>query len=87
MIGYVMAVAVNSQGAPTQFNWLIGSASLRDDFGHEAAPLKLPASDNLATLQLQWAANGEQSVGIGRIGASGSPAYVQRASTALGRRR
>jgi len=35
--GYVMAVAVNSQGLPTQFNWLIGSASLRDDQGHEAS--------------------------------------------------
>ena len=33
--GYVMAVAVNSQGLPTQFNWLIGAASLRDDQGHE----------------------------------------------------
>src|SRR5262249_40741323 len=37
MIGYVMAVAVNSQGLPTQFNWLIGAASLRDDHGHEAS--------------------------------------------------
>jgi hypothetical protein len=37
MAGYVMAVAVNSQGAPTQFNWLIGAASLHDDFGHEAS--------------------------------------------------
>lgn len=35
--GYVMAVAVNSQGLPTQFNWLIGSASLRDERGHEAS--------------------------------------------------
>ncbi|MGE0131723.1 MAG: HYR domain-containing protein [Blastocatellales bacterium] len=37
MTGYVMAVAVNSQGLPAQFNWLIGSASLRDDRGHEAS--------------------------------------------------
>lgn len=37
MIGYVMAVAVNSQGLPTQFNWLVGAASLRDDHGHEAS--------------------------------------------------
>lgn len=34
--GYVVAVAVNPQGAPSQFNWLIGSASLRDVNGHEA---------------------------------------------------
>lgn len=34
--GYLTAVAVNSQGIPTQFNWLIGSASLRDASGHEA---------------------------------------------------
>src|SRR5262249_12954408 len=37
MTGYVMAVAVNSQGLPSQFNWLIGGASLRDDQGHEAS--------------------------------------------------
>jgi hypothetical protein len=37
MIGYVMAVAVNSQGAPTQFNWLIGAANLKDDLGHQAS--------------------------------------------------
>lgn len=35
--GYVMAVAVNSQGLPTQFNWLIGSANLRGEAGHEAS--------------------------------------------------
>ncbi|HKQ78687.1 MAG TPA: HYR domain-containing protein [Blastocatellia bacterium] len=35
--GYVMAVAVNSQGLPAQFNWLIGGASLRDGQGHEAS--------------------------------------------------
>jgi len=35
--GYVVAVAVNTQGIPTQFNWLIGAASLRDAQGHEAA--------------------------------------------------
>lgn len=35
--GYAMAVAVNSQGLPTQFNWLIGNASLRDAAGHEAS--------------------------------------------------
>src|SRR5262245_38598542 len=35
--GYVMVVAVNTQGLPTQFNWLIGGASLRDGQGHEAS--------------------------------------------------
>jgi hypothetical protein len=35
--GYIVAVAVNSQGLPTQFNWLIGTASVRDAAGHEAA--------------------------------------------------
>lgn len=34
--GYAMAVAINSQGLPTQFNWLIGAALLRDEHGHEA---------------------------------------------------
>ncbi len=34
--GYAIAVAVNSEGVPTQFNWLIGSASLRDVHAHEA---------------------------------------------------
>lgn len=34
--GYAVALAVNGQGLPTQFNWLIGAASLRDDRGHEA---------------------------------------------------
>ncbi|HZS09735.1 MAG TPA: HYR domain-containing protein [Blastocatellia bacterium] len=34
--GYAMAIAVNGDGAPTQFNWLIGSAVLRDAHGHEA---------------------------------------------------
>src|SRR5262249_713400 len=37
MIGYVMAVAVNSQGLPTQFNWLISAATLGDDFGNAAS--------------------------------------------------
>ncbi|HKQ75592.1 MAG TPA: PKD domain-containing protein [Blastocatellia bacterium] len=36
-IGYMVAVAVNAQGAPTQFNWLIGAASLRDAQGHEGS--------------------------------------------------
>ncbi len=35
--GYIVAVAVNSQGIPSQFNWLVGSASLRDAQGHEAS--------------------------------------------------
>ncbi|MEP7339535.1 MAG: HYR domain-containing protein [Acidobacteriota bacterium] len=35
--GYVIALAVNSQGLPTQFNWLLGNASLRDAAGHEAS--------------------------------------------------
>src|SRR5262249_35295382 len=35
--GYIVAVAVNQQGVPTQFNWLIGTASLRDQQGHEVA--------------------------------------------------
>ena len=35
--GYIVAVAVNSQGIPSQFNWLIGAASLRDAQGHEAS--------------------------------------------------
>lgn len=34
--GYVVAIAVNQQGLPIQFNWVIGSASLRDAQGHEA---------------------------------------------------
>jgi len=34
--GYLVASAVNGQGIPTQFNWLIGSASIRDSGGHEA---------------------------------------------------
>jgi hypothetical protein len=34
--GYLVATAVNGQGIPTQFNWLIGSASIRDASGHEA---------------------------------------------------
>lgn len=34
--GYAVAVAVNAQGVPTQFNWLIGNARLRDARGHEA---------------------------------------------------
>ena len=35
--GYIVAVAVNAQGLPTQFNWLIGTASLHDAQGHEAS--------------------------------------------------
>ncbi len=38
--GYMIVTAVNSQGIPTQFNWLIGSASIitgRDVNGHEAS--------------------------------------------------
>ena len=35
--GYIVAVAVNAQGVPTQFNWLIGAASIKDAQGHEAA--------------------------------------------------
>ncbi len=35
--GYAVAVAVNTQGIPTQFNWLLGAASLRDAQGHEAS--------------------------------------------------
>ncbi len=34
--GYAFAAAVNSEGLPTQFNWLIGAANLRDGRGHEA---------------------------------------------------
>jgi hypothetical protein len=35
--GYIVVVALNSQGIPTQFNWLIGAASLHDAQGHEAS--------------------------------------------------
>jgi len=35
--GYIIAVAINTQGVPSQFNWLIGSASLRDAQAHEAS--------------------------------------------------
>jgi hypothetical protein len=35
--GYAIALAVNAAGAPTQFNWLIGSASLRDARGREVS--------------------------------------------------
>ncbi|MBL8186826.1 MAG: HYR domain-containing protein, partial [Acidobacteria bacterium] len=35
--GYLVVVPVNAFGIPTQFNWLIGSASLRDANGHEAS--------------------------------------------------
>ena len=35
--GYAIAVAVNSLGLPTQFNWLIGNVSLRDEWEHEAS--------------------------------------------------
>jgi len=34
--GYLIATAVNAQGIPTQFNWLIASASIHDANGHEA---------------------------------------------------
>ncbi len=34
--GYAIAVAVNSLGLPTQFNWLIGNVNIRDEWGHEA---------------------------------------------------
>lgn len=34
--GYVIAIAVNRFGQPIQFNWLIGSASVRDAEGHQA---------------------------------------------------
>lgn len=33
--GYAVAMAVNSIGLPTQFNWLIGSASVRDNQDRE----------------------------------------------------
>ena len=35
--GYVVAIAVDSHGLPTQFNWLIGSATLHDARGREAS--------------------------------------------------
>lgn len=35
--GYLVAVAVNSTGAPTQFNWIIGSASCKDWAGYEGS--------------------------------------------------
>ncbi|MFN6202780.1 MAG: PKD domain-containing protein [Acidobacteriota bacterium] len=35
--GYLMAIAVNSNGIPTQFNWLIVSATLRSDEGFTAS--------------------------------------------------
>jgi hypothetical protein len=34
--GYLMALAINPNGIPTQFNWLIGSASLRNGQGYTA---------------------------------------------------
>lgn len=34
--GYAIATAVNAAGIPTQFNWLIGSATLRETNGREA---------------------------------------------------
>ena len=34
--GYLMAMSVNSNGIPTQFNWLIGSATLRSNEGFTA---------------------------------------------------
>lgn len=36
-IGYLMAVAVTPTGAPTQFNWVIGSATVRDWTGFEGS--------------------------------------------------
>lgn len=33
--GYVIAIAVTPNGIPTQFNWVIGSASVRDEQGRE----------------------------------------------------
>jgi|GEM_PF-1174499 len=36
-VGYAVATAVDSRGLPTQFNWLIGSATIRDAAGHEAS--------------------------------------------------
>ncbi|MFN0120062.1 MAG: HYR domain-containing protein [Blastocatellia bacterium] len=33
--GYAMAVAVNGDGVPTQFNWLTGAAAIRDHRGRE----------------------------------------------------
>lgn len=36
-IGYLMAVAVTPTGAPTQFNWIIGSATVRDWTGFEGS--------------------------------------------------
>jgi hypothetical protein len=35
--GYAVAIAVNSQGLPTQFNWLIGNTNIRGEWGHEAS--------------------------------------------------
>jgi hypothetical protein len=35
--GALVAVAVTPTGAPTQFNWLIGSATVRDWFGYEGS--------------------------------------------------
>lgn len=35
--GYVMAMAVDSRGIPTQFNWLIGAATIRNEKGHMAS--------------------------------------------------
>ena len=34
--GYIVAIAINSNGIPTQFNWLIGSATIRDGENHLA---------------------------------------------------
>jgi hypothetical protein len=46
--GYAIVIAVNSQGLPTQFNWLIGNASLRDEQGHEASYNALSAAKRSA---------------------------------------
>jgi len=35
--GYVVATAVDANGWPTQFNWLIGSASIKDANGHQSS--------------------------------------------------
>ncbi len=34
--GYIIATAIDGRGVPTQFNWLIGAATMRDSLGHEA---------------------------------------------------
>ncbi|MFN0119085.1 MAG: HYR domain-containing protein [Blastocatellia bacterium] len=34
--GYAMVTAIDFRGVPAQFNWLIGTAAIRDSLGHEA---------------------------------------------------